>query len=669
MENLQADSFARDYHIHAELAAEERRHHDRRCGSRRSPTTATRTRPPTPPSSPPACSTSHRLLRLEGGIRRGRRGLHEQAAGRRRLPLLVPRDRGGAHHRALADIWPPEIGMDPADFRMKNFIQQDQFPYNSAPRAGSTTAATTTGALQKALDQIGYADLRKEQAEKRARGELMGIGILVHGDRRRGPVASTSTSSASRCSTRPSSGSTRRARPSALRHPSRRARATRPRTRRSWPRSSGIPADESRSRRATPTRRPTGSAPTPARSTPVAGAATAIAVAQDQGEGAPDRGAPARVLADDLEWTPGKFTVKGSPDRSRRSQELAFAAYTNHPPGWRPGLEAVDYYDPPNLTFPFGSYICVVDIDKGTGEVKVRRFVAVDDCGNIINPMIVDGQIHGGLTMGLAPSLYEEISYDEQGNILAGTFMDYLLPTAMETPSWETGKTITPVAAPPAGREGRGRVGDRRRPAGHRQRRRRRAVAPGRPPRRHPDHAPEGLADPARQGRGRSPMPRTEPVPLAPRSSSRPAGCSRSPRSSRSAADLGQAGAHGHRPSRRHHRGLGRRRLRPAGRRPRGAALAPRRPSAAPAAVEGRRRRRAGEATASSSSSMTCHSGGTLEIYVEPHLPAPSLWLAGTTPIVGALGHPRRRRPAGGCRCSTRSPMPTPFPTQSACRR
>ena len=96
------------------------------------------------------------------------------------------------------------------------------------------------------------------------------------------------------------------------------------------------------------------------------------------------------------------------------------------------GLEAVDYYDPPNLTFPFGSYICVVDIDKGTGQVHVRRFVAVDDCGNIINPMIVDGQIHGGLNMGLAPALYEQITYDELGNNQAGTFMDYLLPTAVE---------------------------------------------------------------------------------------------------------------------------------------------------------------------------------------------------------------------------------------------
>ncbi len=120
------------------------------------------------------------------------------------------------------------------------------------------------------------------------------------------------------------------------------------------------------------------------------------------------------------------------------------------------GLEAVNYYDPPNLTFPFGAYICVVDIDRGTGEVKVRRFVAVDDCGNIINPMIVDGQIHGGLTMGLAPALLEEIVYDENGVNRTGTLMDYLLPTAMETPKWELDKTVTPSPHHPLGAKGVG---------------------------------------------------------------------------------------------------------------------------------------------------------------------------------------------------------------------
>jgi len=120
------------------------------------------------------------------------------------------------------------------------------------------------------------------------------------------------------------------------------------------------------------------------------------------------------------------------------------------------GLEATHYYDPPNLTFPFGSYICVVDIDRGPGQVKIRRFVAIDDCGNIINPMIVQGQVHGGLTMGMAPALLEEISYDEEGNIQGGSFMDYLVPTAMETPAWETGHTVTPSPHHPFGAKGVG---------------------------------------------------------------------------------------------------------------------------------------------------------------------------------------------------------------------
>ena len=162
------------------------------------------------------------------------------------------------------------------------------------------------------------------------------------------------------------------------------------------------------------------------------------------------------VSESDLVWEPGIFSVKGAPQRTKTIQEIAFAAYTNHPQGMEAGLEAVDYYDPPNLTYPFGSYICVVDIDKGTGQVKVRRFVAVDDCGNIINPMIVEGQIHGGLTMGFAPALLEEISYDEQGNIHGGSFMDYLVPTAMEVPHWETGKTTTPSPHHPLGAKGVG---------------------------------------------------------------------------------------------------------------------------------------------------------------------------------------------------------------------
>ena len=192
------------------------------------------------------------------------------------------------------------------------------------------------------------------------------------------------------------------------------------------------------------------------RSTPTAGAATAVAARKIREKAKKIAAHLLEASPDDVEWVNYSFQVKGAPGRSVTMKDIAFAAYTNFPPDVEAGLEAVDYYDPPNLTFPFGAYICVVDIDRGTGAVKIRRFVAVDDCGNIINPMIVDGQIHGGLTMGMAPALFEAITYDENGNIQQANFMDYLLPTAMETPNWETDKTTTPSPHHPFGAKGVG---------------------------------------------------------------------------------------------------------------------------------------------------------------------------------------------------------------------
>ena len=192
------------------------------------------------------------------------------------------------------------------------------------------------------------------------------------------------------------------------------------------------------------------------RSTPTAGAAGAMACRKIKDKAQKIAAHLLEASEEDLEWEVGKFSVKGVPDKSVTIQDIAFAAYTNHPQGLEAGLEATHYYDPPNMTYPFGSYIAVVDIDSETGVVKIRRFVAVDDCGNIINPMIVEGQIHGGLTQGLAPALFEEISYDAEGNITGGSFMEYLVPTAVETPHWETDKTVTPSPHHPLGAKGVG---------------------------------------------------------------------------------------------------------------------------------------------------------------------------------------------------------------------
>jgi carbon-monoxide dehydrogenase large subunit len=148
--------------------------------------------------------------------------------------------------------------------------------------------------------------------------------------------------------------------------------------------------------------------------------------------------------------------VKGAPDRAKTIQEIAFAAYTDHPEGMEAGLEAVNYYDPPNMTYPFGTYAVVVEIDRGTGKWDVKKVVAVDDCGTRINPMIVEGQIMGGLTEGFGMASMELITFDEDGNCIGSNFLDYLLPTSWETPSFELGETVTPSPHHPIGAKGVG---------------------------------------------------------------------------------------------------------------------------------------------------------------------------------------------------------------------
>ena len=164
------------------------------------------------------------------------------------------------------------------------------------------------------------------------------------------------------------------------------------------------------------------------------------------------------VAADDLEWIDSKWRVRGDPEQGRSIPEIAMAAHSSLelPPGVEGHLDASVVYNPPNLTFPFGAYVCVTDVDPGTGEVTVRRFIAVDDCGVRINPMIVEGQIHRGLADGVGMALMQAVVFDENGNCLGGSFMDYLLPTALECPSWELGTTVTPSPHHPIGAKGVG---------------------------------------------------------------------------------------------------------------------------------------------------------------------------------------------------------------------
>jgi len=163
---------------------------------------------------------------------------------------------------------------------------------------------------------------------------------------------------------------------------------------------------------------------------------------------------------DDLDYAEGKWTVKGT-DRSIAFGDVSLTAYVPHdyPEGLEPGLDFSSFYDPANFTYPFGCHIAVVEIDPDTGKVALKRFIAVDDVGNVINPMIVDGQIHGGLAQGIGQALYEGAIYDDYGQLINGSYMDYCMPRADDFPSFEIDRTTTPCPHNPLGVKGAGEAG------------------------------------------------------------------------------------------------------------------------------------------------------------------------------------------------------------------
>ena len=217
----------------------------------------------------------------------------------------------------------------------------------------------------------------------------------------------------------------------------------------------GLSSDEIQIEEGDTDKAPYGAGTWGSRSTPVGGAAAAMAARKIRAKAQKIAAHLLEVGEGDLEWEVDRFKVKGNPSQAKTMKEIAMAAHTsNLPDGMEKGLDATEYYDPPNMTFPFGAYVCVVDIDRFTGETKVRRFYALDDCGTRINPMIIEGQIHGGLTEAFAVAFGQAIPFDENGNHLGNSLMDYFLPTAVETPHWETDHTVTPSPHHPIGAKG-----------------------------------------------------------------------------------------------------------------------------------------------------------------------------------------------------------------------
>jgi carbon-monoxide dehydrogenase large subunit len=454
-ENLQSTGFARDYHMSAEIAADR----DGTVKALRVKTLA-----------------DHGAFNAAAQPTKYPAGLFSICTGSYDFPnafcevdgVYTNKAPGGIAYRCsfrvteaaylierAMDVLALELKADPAELRLKNFVPNEKFPYQS-PLGWSYDSGNYPAAMNLALEMVGYKELRKEQAEKRAKGELMGIGIssfteiVGAGPSHSFDILGIKMFDSCEIRVHPTGKAIVRlgTKSQGQGHETTFGQIV--------AQELGIPVADITVEEGDTDTAPYGLGTYASRSTPVAGGATAIAARKIREKAKKLAAHLLEASEEDLEWEPGKFYVKGAPSKSKTIQDIAFAAYTNMPQGMEPGLEAVNYYDPPNLTFPFGTYICVVDIDKGTGEVKVRRFVAVDDCGNIINPMVVEGQIHGGLTEGLGIAFMQLISYDENGNVQGGNFMDYLVPTAMETPHWETGKTCTPSPHHPIGAKGVG---------------------------------------------------------------------------------------------------------------------------------------------------------------------------------------------------------------------
>jgi carbon-monoxide dehydrogenase large subunit len=456
-ENLMSTSFARDYHMHGEIAATR----DGRILALRARVLADHG----------AFNATAQPTKFPAGFFHIFTGSYDlQAAHCQVTAVHTNKAPGGVAYACsfriteavylverMVDLLARELELDPAELRMMNLLRPEQFPY-TGPTGWEYDSGEYPRALNLALDMAGYADLRREQAQKRARGEYMGIGLSFFtegvgaGPRAHMDILGFGMADGADLRVFPTGKAVLAisVQTQGQGHETTFAQIV--------AQELGLSPDDVDVVHGDTDRTPFGLGTYGSRSTPVSGAAAVIVARKVRERARLVAAAMLEVSADDLDWSDGAWRVRGDPGQSARIPEIAMASHSSLelPDGVEGHLDAETVYNPPNLTFPFGAYICVTDVDPGTGVVRVRRFIAVDDCGVRINPMIVEGQVHGGLADGVGMALMQVIAFDSDGNCLGGSFMDYLLPTALECPSWELGATVTPSPHHPIGAKGVG---------------------------------------------------------------------------------------------------------------------------------------------------------------------------------------------------------------------
>jgi carbon-monoxide dehydrogenase large subunit len=376
-----------------------------------------------------------------------------RGAGRPEAAYLIER---------LVDRFAREIGMDPVEIRRKNFIPADKFPYTTV--TGLTyDSGNYPAAMDKALSILDYPAFRKQQTEARKQNRYLGIGVVSYIEicglgpsQVAGAVGFGGGLYDSAIVRVFPTGVVRvyiGGKPHGQGEETTFAQIV--------AEEFGCPVENIQIVAGDTETTPQGWGTYGSRTTAVCGSAVKVAAQRVKEKARKIAAHLMEANEQDIEWKDGEFTVRGSPDQSKSFAEAALMANLawNMPPGVEPGLEATAFFDPTNFVYPFGTHLCTVEVDIETGQVQILRYIAVDDCGPPINPMIVDGQVHGGVVQGLGEALQEIAVYDESGQLLTGTMMDYAVPKASQMPRIETAHTITPSPVNPLGVKGVGEAG------------------------------------------------------------------------------------------------------------------------------------------------------------------------------------------------------------------